>query len=121
MDGKYFRTYIEQQGINKTQFAEDHSLSRTGLYNLFKTKKFSPDTIAWIEKIFKIKWEDVKRGVNIDVPCTTVSAGNTTDLSARVEVLMISMAELLSATSGENVAVVKRRLEKAAEDLSRLG
>lgn len=65
-DGFLFRKYVESHKLNKTQLAKKLGMSKQNIYQLFKSRKFEPDTIAGIEKIIGVKWKDIK-DVNIVV------------------------------------------------------
>jgi transcriptional regulator with XRE-family HTH domain len=58
-DGKYFRAFLENRKANKLQLAKDLGMSQPNLYGLFKSKSFEPDTIKNIERVLKVRWEDV--------------------------------------------------------------
>lgn len=65
-DGPKLRAYIDKAGLNKTRLAADLGMTPQNLYQLFKSKTFTSETIKNVEKALKAKWKDID-SINIDV------------------------------------------------------
>lgn len=66
-DGLKFKTYVDQQRLNKQKLADEIGTSKQNLFQLFKSKVLQPETRSKIEKALKVKWSTID-SVNIDLP-----------------------------------------------------
>lgn len=91
-DGLYFRAFVESKNMNKLQLSRDLGMSQPNLYGLFKSKSFEPDTIKKIEKVLKVKWEDVLKA---DIS-TNISRGTQNESE---DSLLSSIKDMISDRS----------------------
>lgn len=70
-EGTILRSYAEKNNIGTLELAKKLNISKQGLYQLYKSKAFAPDTIARIEKALQLKWGEVKGNIEGNVPRET--------------------------------------------------
>lgn len=59
-DGDSLRSYLDQNQIGKTDTATKLGMTKQGLYQLFKSKEFGPDTAGKLDRVLGSKWREVK-------------------------------------------------------------
>lgn len=78
------------------------------------------DALIKIARALDVTVDDILAGSSTPKPFGQGPGGEAAYQKALTSVLLHAVAELLAATSGENTEVVRRRLEKAAEEISRM-
>lgn len=61
-DGESLRAYLDNMRLNKTSFAARMGITKQGLYQIFKSGEFGPDTIHKVEKASGRPWIEIKNG-----------------------------------------------------------
>jgi transcriptional regulator with XRE-family HTH domain len=58
-DGQKLKFFIENQRISKQKIADDLSMTRSNLYQLFESRTLSDETRQKFENYFKVTWKDI--------------------------------------------------------------
>lgn len=59
-DGEILRAYLDLKDINKVQFAKDLKMSQQNLYQLFRSKNFTPATVKKVEGVLGTTWKHIE-------------------------------------------------------------
>jgi DNA-directed RNA polymerase specialized sigma subunit len=84
-DGAIFRKYLKDNKKVKSSLAKDLDMTRTNLYQLFKTTEFTESTIKTIEKVLNINFADLRKAAvvnmyNEDFPEGKIKVGEDSKL-----------------------------------------
>lgn len=100
-----------KEGLSVPKLAAKIAVREANLYKWEAgTKPSDPEDYRKISEYLEEKQEGFPRE----------KQANDALISARIEILMNAMAEVVSASSGENPAVIRKKFEKAAEELAKM-
>lgn len=120
-DGQILKSYADSKKLNKTKLADSLGMTPQNLYQLFKSKKFEPETIEKIEKIFSQKWADILT-VNIDDKVDSMVMEDESDyksLSLRA-IINLTESNRSIAESNKSISASNASLARSNEELVRM-
>jgi uncharacterized protein YjaZ len=115
--GAQFRSFIEQNNFPRKDVYEALGMSKQNFYQLFKSKVFTPETIAKIERVLKRKWEEIEK-VNVDesmppIMARTSSMVKNQDYKEKYIALLEEKIRTLQEQYDERLTVIERALAEA--------